>query len=42
MPANESVKAALALIEKDTTKVLGVTEGGHKVEPGLYIPRAGK
>lgn len=42
MPSNESVKAGLALIENDKSKVLGVTTGKHVVEPGLYIPRAGK
>lgn len=42
MPANESVKKALALIEGDKSKVLGLKVGDHAVEtPGQYIPRAG-
>lgn len=41
MPANESVKKALALIEGDKSKVLGLKVGDHAVEtPGQYIPRA--
>ncbi|KAL1882353.1 hypothetical protein VTK73DRAFT_1912 [Phialemonium thermophilum] len=40
MPLPDSVKAALALIEKDKSKVLGLTIGDHKVEPGIYVPRA--
>ncbi|KAK9370197.1 phosphatidylethanolamine-binding protein [Lipomyces kononenkoae] len=40
MPVNESVTAALSLIEKDASKTLGVTVGTHTVVPGQYIPRA--
>lgn len=41
MPANKSVTAALALIQNDQSKVLGVKIGDHDVEPGKYIPKAG-
>ncbi|KAJ9133743.1 Phosphatidylethanolamine-binding protein-like protein [Pleurostoma richardsiae] len=40
MPANESVKKALSLIEGDKSKVLGLKVGQHIVEPGQYIPKA--
>ncbi|KAJ9138089.1 hypothetical protein NKR23_g8672 [Pleurostoma richardsiae] len=40
MLSSELVPAGLALIEKDKSKVLGLTVGSQKVEPGLYIPRA--
>ncbi|KAI1074557.1 putative protease inhibitor [Whalleya microplaca] len=41
MPSNNSVKAALSLIETDKSKVLGLTVGKHiNVSPGSYIPRA--
>lgn len=42
MPANETVKNGLALIEGDKSKVLGLKVGKHTVEPGVYIPRAGE
>ncbi|CAM1508827.1 Fc.00g025660.m01.CDS01 [Cosmosporella sp. VM-42] len=40
MPSNESIQVGLTSIEKDKSKVLGVTIGKHTVEPGLYIPKA--
>ncbi|KAL4996646.1 phosphatidylethanolamine-binding protein [Aspergillus recurvatus] len=41
MPANNSVKKALSLIEADASKVLGLYVGGHAdVRPGQYIRRA--
>ncbi|KAJ5619064.1 protease inhibitor (Tfs1) [Penicillium lagena] len=41
MPSEKSVKAALALIENDKSKLLGLKVGQHaSVEPGQYIPRA--
>jgi phosphatidylethanolamine-binding protein (PEBP) family uncharacterized protein len=42
MPSNQSVKQSLALIENDSSKVLGLVVGEHKPEPGAFIPRAGK
>lgn len=41
MSTNESVEKALSLIEGDKSKVLGLNVGGHIVEPGQYIPKAG-
>ncbi|KUJ17066.1 phosphatidylethanolamine-binding protein-like protein [Mollisia scopiformis] len=40
MPVNNSVKKGLELIEKDTSKVLGLTVGKNVVTPGMYIPKA--
>jgi len=40
MPANQSVKRGLALVEKDPSKVLGLVVGKHDVKPGAYIPKA--
>ncbi|OIW31498.1 putative protease inhibitor [Coniochaeta ligniaria NRRL 30616] len=41
MPANESVKKALSLIEGDKSKVLGLKVGSTTVaEPGQYIAKA--
>ncbi|OOQ91242.1 putative protease inhibitor (Tfs1) [Penicillium brasilianum] len=41
MPSDAHVKAALALIEGDESKVLGLTVGNHKnIQPGQYVPRA--
>ncbi|KAI1084268.1 putative protease inhibitor [Whalleya microplaca] len=41
MPANNSVKAALSLIENDKSKILSLTVGKHaNIETGQYIPRA--
>lgn len=43
MPANKSVQRALSLIENDKSKILGLSVGPHtNVQPGTYIPRAGK
>ncbi|KAI1389243.1 putative protease inhibitor [Hypoxylon trugodes] len=39
MPNNKSVELGFSLIEEDASKVLGLTFGSHKVEPGQYIPR---
>ena len=42
MPSDAQVKAALALIKDDESKVLGLNVGKHKnVQPGQYVPRAG-
>jgi hypothetical protein len=42
MPSDAHVKAALALIKDDESKVLGLTVGNHKnIQPGQYVPRAG-
>jgi len=42
MPSENSIKAALAFIENDKSKVLGLKVGPHtNVETGQYIPRAG-
>lgn len=42
MPSEKSIKAGLALIEADHTKILGLTVGNHEsVQPGQYIPKAG-
>jgi hypothetical protein len=38
----EGLKVALDLIENDKSKVLGLTVGSRKAEPGEYIPRAGQ
>ncbi|OGM48223.1 putative protease inhibitor (Tfs1) [Aspergillus bombycis] len=41
MPENRSVKAALALIDRDPTKILGLAVGPHaNVKAGQYIPKA--
>ncbi|KAI1470556.1 putative protease inhibitor [Daldinia caldariorum] len=41
MPTNNSVKAALSLIENDKSKILGLSVGKHvNIEPGLHIPKA--
>ena len=42
MPSNKSATAALSAIETDKSKILGVKVGKHNVEPGLFIPRAGR
>ncbi|KKK12617.1 hypothetical protein AOCH_002312 [Aspergillus ochraceoroseus] len=43
MPANHSIKKALSLIQNDASKVLGLNVGRYEdVQPGQYIPRAGK
>lgn len=43
MPLSNSVKAGLELIQKDSSKILGLTVGKHDItEPGQYVPRAGK
>ncbi|KAJ5381712.1 Phosphatidylethanolamine-binding protein PEBP [Penicillium cataractarum] len=40
MPSDAHVKAALALIKGDESKVLGLTVGDHKnIQPGQYVPR---
>lgn len=42
MPSDAQVKAALALIKDDESKVLGLSMGNHKnIQPGQYVPRAG-
>jgi hypothetical protein len=43
MPANKGVKAALELIQKDPSKILGLkTSGGQVIEkPGQYVGRKG-
>lgn len=42
MPSDAQVKAALALIKDDESKVLGLSVGNHKnIQPGQYVPRAG-
>ena len=42
MPSDAQVKAALALIKDDESKVLGLNVGKHKnVQPGQYVPRTG-
>ncbi|KAF7871654.1 hypothetical protein EAF04_003761 [Stromatinia cepivora] len=41
MPTNASVKRALAAIEKDPSKVLGVAYNGKAITTKQYIPRAG-
>lgn len=42
MPSDAHVKAALALIKGDESKVLGLTVGDHKnIQPGQYVPRGG-
>ncbi|KAJ5182694.1 protease inhibitor (Tfs1) [Penicillium capsulatum] len=41
MPSNQNVQAALALIDSDNTKILGLHVGKHQnVQPGQYVPRA--
>jgi hypothetical protein len=42
MPDKKSFQAALALINNDTSKILGLTVGTHKVTPGQEIPKAGE
>lgn len=42
MPANESVTKGLALIEKDTSKVLGLKVGKEEITPGAFVPKAGE
>lgn len=42
MPSNLSVQKGLTLIEKDSSKVLGLIVGKHNPTPGEYIPKAGK
>ncbi|KAI0016548.1 putative protease inhibitor [Xylariomycetidae sp. FL0641] len=40
-PGGESIKAALALIEQDASKILGLAVGKHAdVKPGDHIPKA--
>ncbi|KAJ5851644.1 Phosphatidylethanolamine-binding protein PEBP [Penicillium soppii] len=40
MPSDNHIKSAFSLIEKDESKVLGLTVGKHEnVQPGTYIPR---
>lgn len=42
MPANKSVEKALAAMNSDASKTLGLTVGQHtQVKPGTYIPKAG-
>ena len=42
MPANKSVDKALAALDSDASKTLGLTVGKHtEVKPGTYIPKAG-
>jgi hypothetical protein len=41
MPSSESMERALALIDNDKSKVLGVAVGKHDIEPGQYVPKAG-
>ncbi|KAK8014794.1 hypothetical protein PG990_008090 [Apiospora arundinis] len=41
MPANKSAEKALAALNSDASKTLGLTVGKHaEVQPGTYIPRA--
>ncbi|KAE8447819.1 hypothetical protein EG329_010048 [Mollisiaceae sp. DMI_Dod_QoI] len=40
MPSNKSVKRNLELIEKDTSKVLGLKISTKTIAPGMYIPKA--
>lgn len=43
MPSQKSIATGLKLIESDKSKLLGLKVGSHEnVEPGQYIPRAGK
>lgn len=42
MVAIKSVEAALAQIKSDTSKILDLTVGKHKVTPGQVIPKAGE
>lgn len=42
MPTNAVVKRILSAMEKDPSKVLGVTVNGKTITTKQYIPRAGK
>ncbi|KAH0595048.1 hypothetical protein MHUMG1_07347 [Metarhizium humberi] len=40
MPSNTNAMGALAAVQNDKSKILGVRMGRHTVEPGLHIPKA--
>ncbi|KAL3417221.1 phosphatidylethanolamine-binding protein [Phlyctema vagabunda] len=40
MPSSKIIKSGLALLESDSSKLLGVQVGEHVVTPGLYIPKS--
>ena len=42
MPASGKIEEAIELIRNDKTKILGLKVGEKPIEPGTYIPRAGK
>jgi hypothetical protein len=42
MPVNESVQRALSEVDKDESKVLGLTVDKHSPKLGTYIPKAGE
>jgi hypothetical protein len=42
MPTNAVVERILGAMEKDASKVLGVTVNGKAITTKQYIPRAGK
>ena len=42
MPANNTVKRGLSLIDKDKSKVLGLTLGQKSLSTGDFVPRAGQ
>jgi phosphatidylethanolamine-binding protein len=43
MRTSKSIEAALALIEKDESKILGLSIGTHKnLQPGALVPKAGQ
>lgn len=41
MPSNTNAMGALAAVQNDKSKILGVRMGRHTVEPGLHIPKTG-
>ncbi|PYI03952.1 PEBP-like protein [Aspergillus sclerotiicarbonarius CBS 121057] len=40
MPSRQNVDKAMALLEKDDTKILGLTFGARYVHPGQYLSKA--
>ncbi|RDW62115.1 hypothetical protein BP6252_11548 [Coleophoma cylindrospora] len=39
MPSLQSLDELLALVKNDSTKLLGVTVGSHKITPGQYLAK---
>lgn len=42
MIVSQSVQRGLAVIQKDTSKLLGLTIGNHNIAPGTHVPSSGE